>query len=144
MRRGAFASLAVVAGLACHTEPVAPGAAGLTLALALQRTEVVHGEPDTITVTLTNTNDYPVVLTGGVCEPQPYIMNERRVIVAPSGIDWVCSAALARYELAPLEQRIRTYVWQTGALSPGVYAISATFTADHVSLTTPPAAVRVD
>jgi hypothetical protein len=146
MHRPPFASLAIVTALACHNDPAAPGAAaaGLTLALALTRTELPHGEPDTITVTLTNTTNYPVTVTGDACQPRPYVTNERRVAVSPSGIDWVCVALLVRYELAPLERRISSYVWQTGSLAPGVYAISATFTADQVSLATPPAAVRVN
>jgi hypothetical protein len=146
MHRPAFASLAIVAALACHNDPAAPGAAagGLTLALALTRTELPHGEPDTITMTLTNTTHFPVTLTGDACQPRPYVTNERRVAVSPSGIDWVCMAVLVRYELAPLERRISTSVWQTGALAPGVYSVSATFKTDQVSLTTPPAAVRVN
>jgi hypothetical protein len=147
MHRRALASLAIVAALACRNDPAAPGAAaagGLTLALALTRTELPHGEPDTITVTLTNASSHPVVLNGGVCEPHPYVTNERRVMVTPSGIDWVCRLVLVRFELAPLERRTRTYVWQTGSLAPGVYSVFATFTAEQVTLTTPPTAVRVN
>src|SRR5437879_12623183 len=93
MRPRTFASLAVVTALACHEGPTTPSAAGgLTLALALARTELQRGEPDTITMTLTNSNAYPVSLSGDVCEPRPYITDARRVTFVPSCGGWCCIA----------------------------------------------------
>src|SRR2546425_8007721 len=63
-----FAALAVGALLACHREPFAPSAAeGLTLSLTLSGTQLQPGEPDTIAVTITNTNRYAVSLSAGGC-----------------------------------------------------------------------------
>lgn len=145
MKPRTFALLAVVAALACHNEPLAPSSAdGLTLTLALTRAELQRGEPDTITMTLTNTNRHSVSLSGGVCEPRPYISDARGVTVVPPGGDWVCIALLRRLDLAAGEQHIRTFVWLTSSFPPGVYSVYAAFSAEEVSLETRPAWVRLN
>ena len=145
MRPRTFASLAVVTALACHEGPTTPSAAGgLTLALALARTELQRGEPDTITMTLTNSNAYPVSLSGDVCEPRPYITDAHGVTVLPSGGDWFCIDVLIRLTLAAGERQTRTFAWLTSAFSSGTYSVYATFTAHEVRLATQPTSVRLN
>ena len=145
MKPRMFASLAILAALACHNEPLAPSsAAGLTLALALTRAELQQGEPDTITMTLTNTNRYSVSLSGDACEPRPYITDARGVTVVPSGGDWVCIAVFQRRDLAAGERQTRTFVWLTRPFPPGVYSVYAVFSAREAHLATRPASVRLN
>ena len=145
MKRSMFVSLAIVAGFACHTDLSAPSsAAGLTLTLAVARTELARGEPDTITMTLTNTNSYAVSLSGGACEPSPYIVDAGGATVVPAGGGWVCIDILRRLNLAAGERYARTFVWQTGPFDAGVYSAYATFTAHETRLATRPVSVRLN
>jgi len=146
MNHRLFATLAIGGALvACHGEPFASSAAGgLTLSLALSRTELQRGEPDTLTMTLTNTNDHPVSLSGGACEPRPYVADLRGVTVVPPGGDWLCILVLIRWQLAAGEQVSRTFIWDTTPFAPGVYSAHATFSAEGVELATQPGAVRLN
>jgi intracellular proteinase inhibitor BsuPI len=145
MRPLTFASLIVVAALACQREPVSPRSAkGLTLTLALAQTELQRGEPDSVVMTLTNTNRHYVSLSGGACEPRAYVRDASGVTVVPQGGDWFCIAVLRSLVLAPGERYTHTFVWQTGPFTPGNYSVHATFAAEGVTLATPPASVRVN
>src|SRR5881409_3808561 len=105
MKPHMFAPLLILVVLACHNEPIAPSsAAGLTLALAPSHTELQRGQPDSLFMTLTNTNGHSVSLNGGVCEPRPYVTDAHGVIVVPAGGDWICIAVLRRLVLAPAER----------------------------------------
>jgi len=146
MNRRLFAELAIAGVLvACQGEPVAPSAAGgLTLSLALSRTVLQRGEPDTLTMTLTNTNDHPVSLSGGACEPRPYVADPHDVTVVPPGGDWFCIAVLVSRHLAAGEHVSRAFVWDTTPFAPGVYSAHAAFSAQGVELATQPMTVRLN
>jgi len=146
MKHRLFTTLAIVGALgACHGEPLAPSAArGLTLSLALSRTELQRGEPDTLTMTLTNTNDHSVSLSGGVCEPRPYVADSRGVTVVPPGGDWYCILVLIKRQLAAGEHVSRTFVWDTTLFAPGVYSAHTAFAAEGVELATQPLTVRLN
>jgi len=103
-----FTLLTIVVTLACHNEPVTPGsAAGLTVTVPLSRTELQPGQPDTVTITLTNTNDYSVSLNESGCPLLPYITNAHGVTVVPTAGDWACIAVLRRLDLAAGERQTR-------------------------------------
>ena len=145
MKRRTFASLVIVATLACHDQPAAPSsAAGVTLTLALTHAELLQGQPDTITMTLTNANRYAVSLSGGACEPRPYVRDASGVTVVPPGGDWVCIAILRRLTLAAGERRTETFVWLTSPFAPGAYSVYATFSAQEMHLATQPVSVRLN
>ena len=140
-----FAALAVGALLACHREPFAPSAAeGLTLSLTLSGTQLQRGEPDTIAVTITNTNRYSVSLSAGGCPVVFYVTDVRGVTVVPSGGGWVCIAIISRLTLAPGERQTRTFVWETNSFASGRYSVYGTFSAEDVHLETPRAAVQLN
>ncbi len=145
MKSPTFATLLTVAALACYGEPVAPNSArGLTLTLTLSGSDLQRGQPDTVLMTLTNANRHAVSLSGGVCEPRPYVSDARGVTVVPEGGDWICIALLRRLILAAGERYTRTFVWSTSAFAPGEYSVYATFSAEGVSLATRPASVRLN
>jgi hypothetical protein len=145
MRPRTFAPLIALAALACHAEPVSPSSAeGLILTLTVAQAELQRGEPDSVVMTLTNTNRYSLSLSGGACEPRPYVRDASGVTIVPRGGDWFCIAVLRRLVLAPGERYTQTFVWQTGPFVPGNYSVYATFAAEGVTLATPPASVRVN
>lgn len=145
MNRRTFASLVIVATLACHDGPAAPSsAAGVTLALTMTHTELQRGQPDTITMTLTKANSHAVSLSGGACEPRLYIRDASGVTVVPPGGDWMCIALLRTLNLAAGERRIQTFVWLTRPFPPGVYSVYAAFSAQEMRLATRPASVRLN
>lgn len=143
MKRPAFAALLVVTGLACQGDP-SSSVAGVTLDLAVARTTLQRGELDTLTMTVTNTNAFPVSLSGGACEPSVYIVDGLGTTVVPAGGGWVCIAMLRRLRLAPGEQYARSYVWQTDSLPTGVYRAHATFESQELRLATRPIAVKLN
>ena len=144
MKSRGYASLVALGALACQSEPVAPSSAkGLTLSLAVAHTEIQRGAPDSVVMTLTNTNRYSVSLSTGACEPSPFVKDARGVTVVPAGGGWICIAVLLRLVLAPGEQYQRTFLWETGPLAPGDYSVYATFSAGDVNLTTPSEVVRL-
>lgn len=143
MRTRTFASLLVLAGLACQGDP-SSSVAGVTLDLAVTRTTLQRGELDTLTMTLTNTNAYPVSLSGGACEPSVYVVDGRGATVVPAGGGWVCIAVLRRLNLAPGERFTRSYLWQTDALEAGVYRAHSTFNSEELRLATEPISVRLN
>jgi hypothetical protein len=83
-------------------------------------------------------------LSGGVCEPRPYVGDARGVTVVPEGGDWICIALLRRLVLAAGERYTRTFVWLTSPFAPGEYSVHATFSAEEMSLATRPASVRLN
>ena len=144
MKSQGFASLVALGALACQSEPVAPSSAkGLTLSLAVAHKEIQRGAPDSVVMTLTNTNRYSVSLSTGACEPSPFVKDARGVTVVPAGGGWICIAVLLRLVLAPGEQYQRTFLWETGPLAPGDYSVYATFSAGEVNLTTPGEVVQL-
>ena len=144
MKSQGYASLVALGALACQSEPVAPSSAkGLTLSLAVADKEIQRGAPDSVVMTLTNTNRYSVSLSTGACEPSPFVKDARGVTVVPAGGGWICIAVLLRLVLAPGEQYQRTFLWETGPLAPGDYSVYATFSAGDVNLTTPSEVVRL-
>ena len=139
-----YPSLFALGVLACQSEPVAPSSAkGLTLSLALAHKEIERGAPDSVAMTLTNTNPYSVSLSTGACEPSPFVNDARGVTVVPPGGGWICIAVLLKLLLAPGQQFQRTFVWETSPFAPGNYSVYATFSADEVSLTTPAEVVQL-
>jgi hypothetical protein len=145
MKSQTFAPLIALAALACRSEPFAPSSAkGLTLTLALAHTELQRGAPDSIAMTLTNTNRHSVSLSGGACEPRPYVTDVRGATVVPGRGGWICIAVLRRLLLAPGERYTRTFVWETGAFAPGSYFVHSKFAAEEVSLATRPTSVRLN
>ena len=144
MKSQGYASLVALGALACQSEPVAPSSAkGLTLSLAVAHKEIQRGAPDSVVMTLTNTNRYSVSLSTGACEPSPFVKDARGVTVVPAGGGWICIAVLHRLVLAPGEQYQRTFLWETGPLAPGNYSVYATFSAAEVNLTTPGEVVQL-
>ena len=138
-----FASLLVVVGLACQGDP-SSSVAGVTLDLAVTRTTLQRGGLDTLTMTLTNTNAYPVSLSGGACEPSVYVVDGRGATVVPAGGGWVCIMVIRALRLAPGEQYARSFVWQTDSLAAGVYWAHATFNSEELRLATKAVAVRLN
>jgi hypothetical protein len=139
-----YSALIALGALACHSEPVAPRSGkGLTLSLAVAHQEIDRGAPDSLVMTLTNTNPYSVSLSTGTCEPSPFVKDARGVTVVPPSGGWICIAVLLRLVLAPGEQFRRTFVWDTSPFAVGSYSVYATFSAADVNLTTPPAAVQL-
>jgi hypothetical protein len=133
-----------VAALACHDEPSAvTEVRGVRLDLALSSANPSRGQQDTITMTVTNTGPRLVTLTGGVCEPRPYITDSRGGVVVPPGGAWPCVLSLRRLQLVPGEHFVRAFVWNTGQQVAGVYGVSAAFTSEEVTLATPEQLVRL-
>lgn len=143
MKRRTFAALLVLAGLACQGDP-SSSVAGVTLDLAVTRTTLQRGELDTLTMTVTNTNAYPVSLSGGACEPSVYVVDGRGTTVVPAGGGWVCIMVIRALRLAPGERYARSYVWQTDSLPAGVYRAHATFETEELRLATKPIAVQLN
>jgi hypothetical protein len=138
MRPQMFAILVGIAMLACREEPSGLSSArGVKLDLALSSTYLSRGQPDTLTMTVTNTSPRLVVLTGGVCEPRPYVTNSQGQVVVPAGGQWPCVLSLRKLQLAPGERFIRVFVWDTSAEVVDVYAAAAVFTSEEVQLETP-------
>ncbi len=144
IRFHSYASLFALGALACQSEPVAPGSAkGLTLSVAVAHKEIERGAPDSVVMTLTNTNPYAVSLSTGACEPSPFVKDAQGVTVVPPGDGWICIAVLLRFVLAPGQQFQRTFVWETSPFAAGNYSIYATFSAEEVSLRTPAEVVQL-
>jgi hypothetical protein len=139
-----FALLAVGALVACHGEPVAPSTAqGLRLSLALSATQLPQGAPDSVAVTITNTNSYAVTLSAGGCPLLFYVTDSRGATIVPSGGGWYCIAILTRLTLEPGARQTRTFVWQTNTAASGRYNVYGSFSAEGVYLETPRASVEL-
>ena len=144
MNPRSFALLAVGALVACHGEPVAPSAGqGLTLALVLSATQLPQGAPDTVAVTITNTNNYAVTLSAGGCPLLFYVTDSRGATVVPSGGGWYCVAIVTRMTLAPGARETRTFVWQTNTVASGRYNVYGSFSAEGLYLETSRAFVEL-
>lgn len=132
------ALLTGIGALGCHGAPLGPP--GLTFTLAVARTALLPGQPDTISVTLTNTTSDPIALTVGGCPMLFYVIDGHGNRVVPTG-DWVCIASIGRMTLAPGAQLVRAFVWETAGVAPGAFTVYGTFTAQGFELQT--ARVRV-
>ncbi len=136
--------IAMIALTGCSHAPLAPDAAqGLTLTLTLSSTQVQRGRPDTVAVTISNTNRYPVSLSAGGCPILFYVIDGAGKTVVPSGGGWFCIAILTQINLAPGEQQTRSFVWDTDSLAPGPYSVYGSFTADGIYLQTESALVQL-
>jgi hypothetical protein len=144
MERRIFTVLAIVSALACHDHPLAVSSAqGLTLTLALTRTSLQRGEPDTITVTLKNIGLETVSLDVGGCPLLFYVTDARGATVVPAGGEWFCIEIVSRLTLAPGDQKPARFTWDTSSLRAGIYSIYGTFSAQTIHLQTPRAAVEL-
>ena len=145
MRIPVVPCLVAIAVLACRDEPSGLSETrGVTLNLTLSSTNLTRGQQDTITMTVTNTNPRRVTLTGGACEPRPYVTDSHGDVVVPPGGAWPCILLLRRLQLVPGERFVRSFIWNTDSQVAGVYSVSAAFRSEEVELATPQQLVRLN
>ena len=147
MSRYMFAAVVVLIVVACKHQPTTPrgpsSADGLTLSVAVARTQPQRGDLDTVIVTLTNTNPDTVSLTVGGCPFLFYVTDAYGATVVPAGGEWACISVIAGLQLVPGGHQSRTFVWVTPSFPPGLYSVYGTFTAQGVQLATSVTSVMV-
>ena len=144
MRSSWFASLVILATVGCSESAEPASSVGVTLTLTVSSATLPRGQPDTVTMTVTNTGSWRVTLTGGACEPQAQVINSSGEVIVPPGGEYPCVRVLRRLELALGQRYIQSFVWNTDTLPSGTYRVSATFASEQVQLATVPIVVQLN
>ncbi len=154
MKRFLIGIAALAVSASCDSGPLGPRsasdtAAGLTLSLAVSRSQLRAGDLDSITISLVNNNDHAVSLSfGSGCQILPYVTDARGTTVLPGGGGWTCTMAISKLDLAAGERHTGVLVWSGSSafasempmrpLPSGVYSVFAVLSAGEVRLATSP------
>ncbi|HJU75834.1 MAG TPA: hypothetical protein VJ717_18985 [Gemmatimonadaceae bacterium] len=133
----------------CMQDPAVPKIRDeVVLRIAVSRTSIRLGEPDTIRVTATNNFGEPVSIRfPNACQVFAFIRDPRGRIVTPED-GWTCLPVVTTLNLAKDEARTFTFVWtgnnvfagglEPSPLPPGEYFATATMQAGDFVVHSPP------
>lgn len=155
MRRYWIYGLASAALLSCVQEPTVPRLDDrITVTLAVSRTTMRVGEPDTLRVTVANNLEQNVILSfSNVCRVYFTVRNQAGDIVAPRDGRAQCVPQRSTLSIPVNGRQVFTSIWTGGfdfvpldtpaKVPPGTYFVSAQLVADGFTQIAPAFKVEV-